>query len=148
MTVEFHDPKKALQEREYTLKCKVQRVHHYYYDERIERNEEANLIFFPLDSERMETSLFLSAHFDDARPHPETGISRVELPCYIGSIGMLAKCRLQWPNQFCDRPHLFLISVGVEAVVNARKDVSEVEIKVFPPSKLDELGLMEGRFRG
>lgn len=145
--INFTDTKTALKEREFNLTaCKILRVNHTFYDERNERNETANLILFTFE-QNSEAALFLSAYYEEAYPHPKTGISGIELPVYLNCVGMFAKVRLNWPNKHCDRPHLFLMSVGVEAAINARKELNSTDLKIFPESKTDELGLSDGRVR-
>lgn len=149
MGIEFTDGKKTLQGREFNLLgCKVLRKTISFFNDATEREETAKVILFQPNLESTESAMLLSAWYDDARPHHETGKSNVQLPVFIGSVGMLARVRMQWPNKLCETPHFFLESVSVEELINGRESLEKVDLKVFPVDKLDELGLLEGRFRG
>lgn len=150
MGIEFTDGKKTLQAREFNLiGCKVIRKPFSFLNEYTQREETANVILFQPNLESTETAMFLSAWYDDARPHHTTGKSGVQIPVFIGGgVGMLARVRLQWPNALCETPHFFLESVSIEELINGRSSLERVDLKAFPVDKLDELGLLEGRFRG
>lgn len=148
--VNFHDPIEELRKREFTMKCTVKRVKVAFSDDAYDNNSHADLVCL-IPYPGTERDMFMTAWYNDATPvkNGEGHLtSKVELPAYVASpISMPSMVRLNWPNQICQEPHLMVMTVAIEHLMNTHKEVSTIELKIFTSDKMDELGLSNGVVR-
>jgi hypothetical protein len=151
MSVDFYDFKEDLKKREFNFKCKVIRKSVSFKDTAYEDNQQADLVLL-VPYEGTERDMFMSAYYQDAFPvetAEKQGVaSKVELPTFVGSpCSMPSMVRLSWPTAYYEHPHLMVMSVHMESLLNSYKEIDTIELRVFPYEKMDELGLSDGRVR-
>ena len=150
MNVNFADHAEAARKREYNFRCKVERKKVSFVDSAYEGNSEAELVVL-LPYEGTERDMFMAAWYALATPRPNGEghmTSKVELPAFVGSpVSMPTMIRVQHPNEYCDKPHLLVMTVAIEKLLVTYKDVKTIELRVFPEDKMDELGLSDGIVR-
>ena len=148
--MDFPNFQEELKKREYTMKCKIIRKKVSFYDDAYDNNSHADLVVLE-PYEGSERDLFMTCYYNSAYPikNGEGHLaSRVELPAFIGSpCSMASMVRLSWPNGVYDKPHLLVMTVAMETLLNSYKSIETVEIKVFPYEKADEFNLHNGIVR-
>ena len=150
MSVEFSDYQTELRKREFNLRCNIIRKKVDFHDDAYEGNSHADLVLLePLET--TEYSMFLSAYYSGAMPLKNAEgflTSKIEIPCFASMpIGQPTMVRLNWPNELHQKPHLMVISVAIEHLINSYKEISSIELKVFPHDMADKLNLYSGHVR-
>jgi hypothetical protein len=151
--MDFIDYKEELRKREFNFKCKVVRKTVHIDDDAYDQSSgfnRADLVML-IPYEGTERDLFMSAFYEDAYPRKNGEgrlSSKVEIPSFIGSpCSMPSMLRLCWPTQYYEHPHLLVMSVSMEALLNNYKNIDSIEIRTFPYDKIEELGLTDGVVR-
>jgi hypothetical protein len=151
--MDFFDLKTEMQKKEYNLKCTIHRVKVNFDDDAYEQDETlktAELIILE-PYEGTERDMFMKAYYQDAFPKKNGEgrmVSFVDLPSWIASpISMPSMVRLQWPNEYFQRPHLLVSSYAIETLFKSQKEVKTVDMRVYPYDKADEFGLTDGVMR-
>jgi hypothetical protein len=151
--MDFYDLKTELQKKEYNLRCNIHRERVTFDDDAYEQDEtlkSANLIVLE-PYEGTERDMFMTAYYADAIPKNNGEgrlVSYVDLPCWIsGPISMPSMVRLQWPNEYFQKPHLLVTSYAIETLFNSQKDLNAIEIRIYPYDKAEEFGLTDGVMR-
>jgi hypothetical protein len=151
--MDFYDLKTELQKKEYNLKCSIHRERVTFDDDAYEQDESlktADLIILE-PYEGTERDMFMTAYYQDAIPKKNGEgrmVSFVDLPCWIASpISMPSMIRVQWPNEYFQKPHLLVTSYAIEKLFASQKNVATVDIRVYPFDKVEEFGLSDGVMR-
>lgn len=132
MADEFSDD---LTEREYNLKCKLKFFRKTVHDPHTNKGqpyERKMCLLIPQESD--ERVRFLVAWL------PEVESEYFELGAYIGS-PVDSPCRLSVhrPNEKSDKPHLFVMTKGVEDILIKFKEDSILNVKTLPASNDSEI---------
>ena len=150
MSVDFFDLEKELQKKEYDMKCKVIRKSVSYSDDAYDGNSHADLIILE-PYEGTQRDMFMKAWYNSAYPKKNGEgheVSYVELPAFLASpISMPSLLRLSWPNEIYQKPHLMVMTVAIEHLLNTYKEVDSINIKVYPEEMAGELGVSNGVVR-
>lgn len=148
--MDFPNFQEELKNREYNLKCKVYRKTVHFYDDAYEGNSHADLVILE-PYEGSERDLFMTCYYGAAAPMKNGEghlTSKVELPSFLASpCSIPSMVRLQWPNSIWDKPHLLVMTVSAEHLLNSYKNIESIDIKVFPYEKADEFNLHNGVVR-
>lgn len=151
--MDFYDLKSELQQREYNLKCTIHRVKVSFNDDAYTQDETlktAQLVVLE-PYEGTERDMFMKAFYQDAYPKPNGeghAVSFVDLPCWISApISLPSMIRLQWPNEYFERPHLLVTSYSIEKLFNTQKNVKTIDIRTYHYDKAEEFGLTDGVVR-
>lgn len=151
--MDFFDLKTELQKKEYNLKCTIHRVKVSFDDDAYEQDatfKTAELIILE-PYEGTERDMFMSAYYQDAYPKKNGEgkmVSFVELPSWVAApISMPSMLRLQWPNEYFQKPHLLVTSYAIEKLFASYKEVKSIDMRVYPYDKADEFGLSDGVMR-
>lgn len=151
--MDFYDLKTELQKKEYNLKCTVHRIKVTFDDDAYVQDEtfkSAELIVLE-PYEGTERDMFMTAYYQDAIPKKNGEgrmVSFVDLPCWIAApISLPSMIRVQWPNEYFQKPHLLVTSYAIEKLFGSQKNVKSVDIRVYPYDKVEEFGLSDGVMR-
>jgi len=142
LDLEKHNPRYAWRSREFVMNCKVIRKTVSYFDPEENTNHTADLILLdPYPSS--EHSMFLTAWLPEEHMDTIDNPSKIELPVWIeGPINMATKVNVKRAGSNHSKPHLLIMPIFMEKLINNNKEITELRIKVFPEDKMEEFEML------